>query len=72
MRIGTRQNNSITVGQLEPRSPIARRRTHAGKEQMPREEKVYREIMGADGKVKPQYEHWLMELDVESDDLLDK
>ena len=39
---------------------------------MPREEKVYREIMGADGKVKPQYEHWLMELDVESDDLLDK
>ena len=39
---------------------------------MPREEKVYREIMGVDGKVKPQYEHWLMELDVESDDLLDK
>lgn len=31
---------------------MQRRRTQVGKEQMAREEKVYREIMGADGKVK--------------------
>lgn len=56
----------------EPRSPIARRRTLAGREQVPREEKIYREIMGTDGHVKPQYEHWLISLEIESDDLLDK
>ena len=56
----------------EPRSPIQRRRTTVNKEQILREEKVYREIMGADGKVKPQYEHWLVSLEIDSDDLLDK
>ena len=37
----------------EPRSPIQRRRTMASRENAAQEEKVYREIMGADGKVKP-------------------
>jgi len=39
---------------------------------MTREEKVYREIMGQDGKVKPQFEHWLVDLEIDSEDLLDK
>jgi len=56
----------------EPRSPIQRRRTIAGREHMSREEKVYREIMGQEGKVKPQYEHWLISLEIDSEDLLDK
>ena len=56
----------------EPRSPIQRRRATISREQLPREEKVYREIMGADGKVKPQYEHWLLNLEIDSEDLFDK
>lgn len=56
----------------EPRSPIARRRTLAGRENLPLEEKLYREIMGPDGRVKQQYEHWLASLEIDSDDLLDK
>ena len=56
----------------EPRSPIQRRRATLSREQVPREEKVYREIMGMDGKVKPQYEQWLFNLEIDSEDLLDK
>ena len=52
---------------------MMRRRTLAGaKENLPKEEKVYREIMGPDGKVKSQYEHWLIELEIDSDDIIDK
>ena len=51
---------------------MQRRRTFAGREQLPREEKVYREIMGADGKVKAQYEHWLIDLGIDSEDIFDK
>ena len=51
---------------------MQRRRTHAGKESVPKEEKVYREIMGADGRVKPQFEHWLIDLEIDSEDILDK
>ena len=52
---------------------MMRRRTLAGtKEIVPKEEKVYKEIMGPDGKVKPQYEHWLIDLEIDSDDILDK
>ena len=53
-------------------SPLQRRRTQVGREHLPKEEKVYREIMGQDGKVKPQFEHWLIDLEIDSDDLLDK
>ena len=53
------------------RSPYQRRRTNRSKESLTREEKVYKEIMGADGKVKPQFEHWLLELEIDSEDLLD-
>ena len=57
----------------QPVSPMMRRRTLAGtKEIVPKEEKVYKEIMGPDGKVKPQYEHWLIDLELDSDDILDK
>lgn len=51
---------------------MQRRRTRLGKEQLPKEEKIYREIMGADGKVKAQYEHWLIDLEIDSEDLHDK
>ena len=49
-----------------------RRMNTGGKEQMAKEEKVYREIMGNDGKVKNQYAHWLIDLEIDSEDLLDK
>jgi hypothetical protein len=39
---------------------------------MSKEEKTYREIMGADGKVKPMFEHYLIDLEIDSDDLFDK
>jgi len=51
---------------------MQRRRTRIGKEQLPKEEKVYREIMGPDMLVKPQFEHWLVDLEIDSDDLVDK
>ena len=49
-----------------------RRMNTGGKETMAKEEKVYREIMGADGKVKNQYAHWLIDLEIDSEDILDK
>ena len=39
---------------------------------MNKEEKVYREIMGTDGKIKAQFEHWLIDLEIDNDDILDK
>lgn len=56
----------------EPRSPIQRRRTQMAREHVTREDKIYREVMGFDGKVKPQYEQWLLALEIDADDLLDK
>ena len=64
----TQSGGSPTFGD---RSPYQRRRTNRSKESLTREEKVYKEIMGADGKVKPQFEHWLLELEIDSEDLLD-
>ena len=40
--------------------------------QLNKEEKVYREIMGTDGKIKAQFEHWLIDLEIDNDDILDK
>lgn len=52
---------------------MANRRMNTGdNKQMAKEEKVYREIMGNDGKVKNQYAHWLIDLEIDSEDLLDK
>ena len=42
------------------------------KQHMTKEEKTYRDIMGTDGKVKPAFERHLLEVEVESEDLLDK
>jgi hypothetical protein len=39
---------------------------------MNREEKTYREIMGPDGKPRAQFQYLLLELEIDSDDLLDK
>ena len=54
------------------RSPRARRRTNVPRGTKSREEKVYAEIMGPDGKVKPSFEHFLIELTIDSEDILDK
>ena len=52
---------------------LARRRTgNQDGKQMNKEEKVYREIMGTDGKIKAQFEHWLIDLEIDNDDILDK
>ena len=56
---------------LNSRSP-KRRRTIDNRQPMSKEEKTYRDIMGADGKIKPQFEHYLIDLEVDSDDLFDK
>ena len=37
------------------RSPLNNRRIAGGKEQLSKEEKTYREIMGPDGKVRAQF-----------------
>ena len=52
---------------------LARKRTNNyDNKQINKEEKVYREIMGTDGKIKPQFEHWLIDLEIDNDDILDK
>ena len=52
---------------------LAKRRTgNQDGKQMNKEEKVYREIMGTDGKIKAQFEHWLIDLEIDNDDILDK
>lgn len=52
------------------RSPLSRRRQPGAKESA--EERTYREIMGGDGKVRPQFQHLLIDLEIDSEDLLDK
>lgn len=49
---------------------MSRRRQPGAKESL--EEKTYREIMGADGKVRPIFQHLLIDLEIDSEDLLDK
>ena len=52
---------------------MARRRQPGAKESsLSKEEKTYREIMGVDGKVRPQFQHLLINLEIEAEDLLDK
>ena len=53
-------------------SPLNNRRIAGGKEQLSREEKTYREIMGQDGKVRPQFQHLMIDLEIDSEDLIDK
>lgn len=53
------------------RSPL-NRRAAGGKEQLSKEEKTYREIMGPDGKVRPQFQHLMIDLEIDSDDIFDK
>lgn len=53
-------------------SPLNNRRIAGGKEALSREEKTYREIMGPDGKVRPQFQHLMIDLEIDSEDLLDK
>lgn len=57
---------------IASRSPRARRRMNPIRGVRSREEKVYAEIMGNDSKVKPAYEHFLIELTIDSEDILDK
>ena len=52
------------------RSP--RRRRTIDRTPVSKEEKCYKEIMGPDGKVKQQFEHYLIDLEVDNDDLIDK
>lgn len=58
---------------LRTRSPTMRRPAKKNNnDKMPREEIVYRSIMGQDGKVRPQFEHLLLEAMCDSEDILDK
>lgn len=54
------------------RSPINKRTMLGDSKHLSRTEKIYREIMGPDGKVRPQFHYLLVELEIDSDDLLDK
>ena len=54
------------------RSPLNNRRIAGGKESLSREEKTYREIIGPEGKVRPQFQHLMIDLEIDSEDLLDK
>ena len=66
-------NSPIKRASIGQRSPMARRRQPGAKESsLSKEEKTYREIMGVDGKVRPQFQHLLINLEIEAEDLLDK
>mmetsp|Transcript_10922 Transcript_10922/g.13793 ORF Transcript_10922/g.13793 Transcript_10922/m.13793 type:complete len:123 (-) Transcript_10922:4141-4509(-) len=61
-----------TVRNRTQRSPLNARRAPGGKEQLRKEEKTYREIMGPEFKVKVKYQHLMIDLEIDSDDILDK
>ena len=49
-----------------------RRIAQGGKESMSREDRTYKELIGPDGKVRPQFQHMLIDLEIDLGDLLDK
>jgi len=57
---------------LRSRSPRARRSIPTEKQHLSKTEKTYREMMGPDGKVRQQFQYILLELEIDSEDLLDK